>query len=95
MLQNDLEILPTKHSYIQKLWKFLESFRQDDMSVQDYERVAAPFLLQIKNVRKKCWIIYQRQQNPKACYQSTLNLARKDHEQGFRCCACPKSNEER
>jgi hypothetical protein len=60
MIQNDAQLHQVQAD-IQKLWRFLESARQTHGSV-DYERLAAPYLLQIQE-RQKCWIIYQRSQN--------------------------------
>ena len=46
MIQNDTQ-LHQAQADIQKLWKFLESARETHTSV-DYERLAAPYLLQIQ-----------------------------------------------
>ena len=46
MIQDD-EQLHQAQADIQKLWKFLESARQTHSTI-DYERFAAPFLLQIQ-----------------------------------------------
>ena len=46
MIQDD-EQLHQAQADIQKLWKFLESARQTHAAI-DYERLAAPFLLQIQ-----------------------------------------------
>ncbi len=46
MIQNDTQ-LHQAQADIQKLWKFLESARATHTSV-DYERLAAPYLLQIQ-----------------------------------------------
>ena len=46
MIQNDRQ-LHQAQADIQKLWKFLESARETHTSV-DYERLAAPYLLQIQ-----------------------------------------------
>lgn len=45
MIQNDTQ-LHQAQADIQKLWKFLESARLTHASM-DYERMAAPYLLQI------------------------------------------------
>ncbi len=47
MIQND-EQLHQAQTDIQKLWIFLESARQAHSAV-DYERLAAPYLLQIQD----------------------------------------------
>jgi hypothetical protein len=72
MIQNDAQ-LHQAQADIQKLWRFLESARQTHGSV-DYERLAAPYLLQIQELSKKCWIIYQRSQNPPTHDLSRLTL---------------------
>jgi hypothetical protein len=46
MIQNDAQ-LHQAQADIQKLWRFLESARQTHASA-DYERLAAPYLLQIQ-----------------------------------------------
>ena len=46
MIQDD-EQLHQAQADVQKLWKFLESARQTHSTI-DYERLAAPFLLQIQ-----------------------------------------------
>ena len=46
MIQNDTQ-LHQAQADIQKLWRFLESARQTHGSA-DYERLAAPYLLQIQ-----------------------------------------------
>jgi hypothetical protein len=46
MIQNDAQ-LHQAQADIQKLWRFLESARQTHESA-DYERLAAPYLLQIQ-----------------------------------------------
>lgn len=46
MIQND-EQLHQAQADIQKLWRFLESAQQTH-SATDYERLAAPYLLQIQ-----------------------------------------------
>lgn len=46
MIQND-EQLHQAEADIQKLWRFLESSRETHSAV-DYERLAAPYLLQIQ-----------------------------------------------
>jgi hypothetical protein len=46
MIHNDTE-LHQAQADIQKLWRFLETARQTHGSV-DYERMAAPYLLQIQ-----------------------------------------------
>jgi len=46
MIQNDTQ-LHQAQADIQKLWRFLESARQTHGGV-DYERLAAPYLLQIQ-----------------------------------------------
>ncbi len=47
MIQND-EQLHQAQADIQKLWRFLESARQAHSAI-DYERLAAPYLLQIQD----------------------------------------------
>ena len=47
MIQND-EQLHQAQADIQKLWRFLESARQPHAAV-DYERLTAPYLLQIQD----------------------------------------------
>lgn len=47
MIQND-EQLHQAQADIQKLWRFLESARETH-SALDYERLAAPYLLQIQD----------------------------------------------
>jgi len=47
MIQND-EQLHQAQADIQKLWRFLESARQTHAAV-DYERLTAPYLLQIQD----------------------------------------------
>ena len=63
MIQSDAQ-LHQAQADIQKLWRFLESARQTHGSV-DYERLRRPIFYRFKNVSKKCWIIYQRSQNPR------------------------------
>ncbi len=46
MIQNDKQ-LHQAQADIQKLWKFLESARETHSGI-DYERMAAPYLLQIQ-----------------------------------------------
>jgi hypothetical protein len=46
MIHNDTQ-LHQAQADIQKLWKFLETARETHNSV-DYERLAAPYLLQIQ-----------------------------------------------
>jgi hypothetical protein len=46
MIDNDTQ-LHQAQADIQKLWRFLESARQTHSSL-DYERMAAPYLLQIQ-----------------------------------------------
>jgi len=46
MIQNDTQ-LHQAQANIQKLWKFLERAREAHTAV-DYERLAAPYLLQIQ-----------------------------------------------
>ena len=46
MIQNDTQ-LHQAQADIQKLWKFLERSRETHTTV-DYERLAAPYLLQIQ-----------------------------------------------
>jgi hypothetical protein len=46
MIQND-EQLHQAQADIQKLWRFLEKARQTHQAA-DYERLAAPYLLQIQ-----------------------------------------------
>ena len=60
MIQNDAQ-LHQAQADIQKLWRFLESARQTHGSV-DYERLAAPYLLQIQ----------ERQQEVLDYQQSTI-----------------------
>ena len=46
MIQNDSQLHQVQAD-IQKLWRFLESARQTHVSA-DYERLAAPYLLEIQ-----------------------------------------------
>jgi hypothetical protein len=46
MIDNDIQLHQAQPD-IQKLWRFLESARQTHSSL-DYERMAAPYLLQIQ-----------------------------------------------
>jgi hypothetical protein len=55
MIGNDAQ-LHQAQSDIQKLWKFLENARQTH-SPADYERLAAPYLLQIQE-RQQDVLIY-------------------------------------
>ena len=54
MIDNDLQ-LHQAQADIQKLWRFLESARQTHSSM-DYERLAAPYLLQIQERQQEVLI---------------------------------------
>ena len=62
MIDNDTQ-LHQAQADIQKLWRFLESARQTHSSV-DYERMAAPYLLQIQERQQEVLIYLSA--NPRA-----------------------------
>jgi len=54
MIDNDTQLRQAQAD-IQKLWRFLESVRQIHSSL-DYERMAAPYLLQIQQRQQEVLI---------------------------------------
>ena len=54
MIDNDTQLYQAQAD-IQKLWRFLESARQTHSSL-DYERMAAPYLLQIQERQQEVFI---------------------------------------
>ena len=75
MIRNDTQ-LHQAQADIQKLWRFLESARQTHGGV-DYERLAAPYLLQIQERRG---LDYQRSQNPQAYNIRSVNSGQLSYE---------------